>query len=285
MKKYLKFITESKGISNIIKIYSEIIYNNFVDSDNKIIYLDLTDESFPLYNIKLNIIFENRIDFYAKFEPINYTFSNNILRNINLYFFVPIGTDNHIIKSKISHELTHVLEFYNLVKNQRDLPTHVNLQKIITNFNKIDTPLNDFTYFIYLSLNNELNARVSEAYHFLMNFNNKDKNFLEEKIKESESWKKYEELDSFNADYFYNYMIEKISESALIELVKYLNNQMIKNNYNLNFIDSNLPLVDYFKNWENIFKSKCIKNKKKLLSIIDEVIKDQKNMNEKYRYY
>ena len=285
MKKYLNFINEGNGISNIIKTYSDIIYTNFLDYEDKIIFLDLKDILFPLYNIKLTINFEKRLDCYAKFDPINYTFSNNILKNINLYFFVTIGTDDYIIKSKISHELTHVLEFYNLIKNQRDLPTHVNLQKIITNFNKIETPLNDFTYFIYLSLDNELNARVSEAYHFLMKFNSIDKNILLEKIKECESWKKYEELDSFNAEKFYNYMLEKISEPALIVLINHLNEQIIKNNYNLDFIDSNLPLIDYFKKWENIFKNKCIKNKKKLLSIINEVIKDQGNMNEKYRYY
>ena len=282
MYNYSNFINESRGISNIVKLYTDIVYENFIDRDSKVIFIDLTDKDFQLFNIKLNISFDNRIDFYAKFDPINFKFTDNKLLNIELEFLVPVDSEEYIIKSKITHELTHVLEFYNLVKHNRKLPKHVNLKKIITNFNKIETPLNDFTYFIYLSLDNELNASVSEVYHFLMKFNSKDKSFLEERIKESESWKKYEELFNFDAEFFYNYMIEKISKPALDVLITYLNNQLSEINKNLVF---NLSTIEYFKKWEKIFKIKCKKNKLKLLAVIYEVIKDQDNINEYYRYY
>lgn len=293
--KFKEHITEGSGISNINKEYTiffsqyflQLGYGNFTIENND-------DQRLPLYNCLLKI---QKGRTYAKFNP-EYSFldvENNKYKLYNIVFLIQIDNSSEIflLKELITHELTHCIEFYNILKWNNDNkinnevvqinPKHLALKQVYTNIN-VDANhiFHMFKYLIYLTLDNEYNSRVSQLYQFLKSFNTKNKNILEEKLKESLSYKQYLKIDNFNATTFVNEMIDKIGFEGTVKITKELNEQLKLNKFNKltsynfinNYIITQQDLMNHYKKWERMFKYKNKKHLDLLYKIIKEVIND-----------
>ena len=134
--------------------------------------------------------------------------------------------------------------------------------------------LSEFRYLIYLTLDNELNARVSQVYQFLKQSKIKDKEILIKRMKNSSSWKKMEIINKFDPIMYYEALLESIGGDLSLMLINDLNKELINNDFNKSFIKelkSLDELKSYLKSWSKLFKYKMKKHKEKLLRIIDEI--------------
>lgn len=302
IKKFIQYIKEGKGISNINKSYSDyfveyykqIGYGEFILDDND-------DQTLPLNNCLLKIesgktyaLFDPTKSFLKKEDDKYYLY--------NIIFTIKIENDDiETLKELITHELNHCIEYFNVLRWNYDnrindkvieiKPNHLSIKKSYSNIIVEDNnPFSYFKYLIYLSLDNEYNARVSQLYQYLKSFNNKDKTFLISKIEFSKPYEAYTKLENFDSKSFVIDCIKKISLSGIIKITKELNIQLKENNIekliSYSFIDEKIitetDLYNYYNKWMQMFKNKNKKHLNKLYKIVDEVINDNK-LNEDYK--
>jgi hypothetical protein len=290
IKEYILFI-EGKGISDTIKIYTDIIFNEIINNSNKNgdIILDLNvDKNFSLKNHFIDYKLSNNN--YGLFNPTYATFFDNKLYDVII--IIELSNFNSIkLKEIITHELTHVLEYYkiklkeitlNLNITIGKLPKYIAVRKSISSI-KFDNGWNSFKTLIYLALDTEFNSRISQLYQFLIDLKSKDKNYLLNKFLQSETYKCYTYLEEFNPELFLIKLKMQIGENALISEINRLNKELIENNVNkldgYKFIKIvNLDNIEiYLNNWKKLFENKNKKYLKKMHIIINEVISDVKD--------
>jgi hypothetical protein len=299
LKKFSHYINEGRGIPNIIKNYTDIIFdyiqfdiNNNINDD---LIIDLENNDLYLKNLFINYKISDR--YYGLFNPVYTQFENNILTNVEIVLEIDKNDNNsNKIKEIITHELTHVYEYYNISKTNNKLnikvnPKYLAVRKSINNTYYNNNMYNFFKYLIYCSLDTEYNARISQLYQFIKKCNSLDKEAIYNKIMESDTYKTYLLLDDFNSEFFVSELIKKIGLKASIYLINQLNNNFIENNVNklngYNFIkiipENLISFNTYMLKWEKIFKQKNKKHRKKISKIIDEVINDLSNGGDKYK--
>ncbi|MFW6225937.1 MAG: hypothetical protein ACOC3V_03175 [bacterium] len=292
--KYLKTF-EGRGISNIIKEYTDFIFSYFNGEDNKI-QLDLNYMDLPLIDLK--IIFKKSNKYYGYYDPIYSNLENNNLHDIIIYVEIDKNNIiNHKIKGIISHELNHIKEFYEISKRMNKLnikitPTYIKIRNVVNSLNIVE--FKDFFYLIYLSYDTEMNARISQVYHYLYDLNIKDKDILFNKLKEHENWNYLELLNSFDHIQFVNKYINSIGLEGLLKITNELIDKFIDNGLNketklLKFINNVCNINDlysFYGEWSKYFKIKSNKHLKKFKHLINEVIEDlngNRPFNENYR--
>jgi len=299
---------ESKGIPNVNKIFCNQIFDLFKNNSYGIFYINLYQDNIKIKNVKIDF---KKDEWYSTFKPNMFKLNNNIISDVELNFYIPIYDENKI-KEEITHELNHLYEFYNIIIKNRKLPYHITLKNAIIFFknkkeldikNKINNNedvSNDIielnTYeclknIIYLTLDDELNARVSSLYQYLFKFNSLDKKYLTEKLKESDVWKSYEILINDNPKNLYNYFIRNLGVDASLILINELNNDVINisKKYKVDIKDifikelkNETELLNYFTKIYKNFNLKLLKHKSKMLRIIDEIISDGTTISEAY---
>ncbi len=250
-------INEGRGISDINKIETENIFNLFKSKG-------ISDNIYIFDGKRINIIFNSSNTYDSVFGFIN--------NKMFLSFGVPDNPDLNKIKETITHELTHLIEINAIVKKKINFPQYNKIKQALLLFSP-KTPLaRYFKQIVYLTLDNEVNANVSQTYTYLRNFDSKDKNLLLRKLKEYPERLKYEDI--LNVDT--NMLIKHSNEDndALKELI-HLNKLLIdKGSHDFyNFISSNNVEI-LIKNWVPIMKKKVLKMLDKQIRIVDEVIKD-----------
>lgn len=303
MKKINKYklFNEGRGISDIIKIYTEDIFKKIIthyNEDDIILDLDF-DKSFILKNVFIDYKLSDRN--YGLFDPTHTSFVDDILYNVIITIELSIFSSVKL-KEIITHELTHILEYYKIklkeIKLNLDItvgepnykkePRYVAVRKSISAIN-FDNEWNSFKTLIYLSLDTEYNSRIAQLYQFLIDLKSKDIDYLLNQLLKSETYKCYTYLNEFNPELFLIKLRMQIGETALISEINRLNEELIKNNVNeLNgykFIKKvsidNIEI--YLNNWKKLFKNKNEKYLEKIHIIINEVISDVKDtMKEKY---
>ena len=283
---YYEYINENRGISNFIKKLSTIVSGSVFKE-----YEKLSDNDVQSFNIKLDIDFEeisqikqlninikmDRSDYHSKF----YILGDNLLKDLCLEFDLPQRSklDHFYLHELIVHELTHLYEYYNIVINQRIFPLYDRIKKTLIRTIKQDE-FDVFSYFrnlAYLTLDNELNARVAQTYQLLMFKNIKDKDQLFNMLKTTHIWKKYKEIDNFNPKKYTSDLIEFIGIDFTKILINKFNDELKYNSINFEFIkdvDTEGDIIKYFNSWNKRFKYKSKKHLYKLNNVIDEVIKD-----------
>lgn len=272
---YYEYINEGKGISNFIKTLSTQITGHIAKS--------IKDEIFN-FNLNLNIpeISQiNNIQIILKSIEQNYNskfYSNSSKLDLTLEFDLPDNINYYYLHEIVVHELTHLWEYYNIVINGKRFPLYDNIKKALIGTVHQDT-FDIFSYFrnlVYLTLDNELNARVSQTYQSLIVYNIKDKNILWNILKTKKIWKKYLEIQNFEPITFSNDLINLIGFDLTIILISDFNSHLTKNSVDYKFYKKNLinenDVISYFNEWSDIFKKKLKKHYKKLDKIIDEVI-------------
>lgn len=285
---YYEYINENRGISNFIKKLSTIISGRIFKEYEKI-----SDDVVPSFDIKLDIDYEeisqiknlNVVikgiggDYHSKFYPLD-----DDLLNLCLEFDLPIKSklDHFYLHELVIHEMTHLYEYYNIVINQREFPIYNRIKKSLIKTIKQDE-FDVFSYFrnlVYLTLDNELNARIAQTYQLLKYENIHDKDQLFNILKTKHIWKKFKEIDNFNPRKYTSDLVEFIGLDFTKILINNFNNELSKNSINFKFIknvSSEEDIMQYFNNWNKRFKYKLKKHLLKLRRVIDEVINDKNN--------
>jgi hypothetical protein len=283
---YYEYINENRGISNFIKKLSTTLSGRIFKEYEKI-----SDSEIPSFDIiinvdieeisqieKINIIINGiKGNYHSKFYPLD----NNLL-NLCLEFDLPVKSklDQFYLHELVVHEMTHLYEYYNIVINQREFPFYNRIKKSLIRTIKQDE-FDVFSYFrnlVYLTLDNELNARISQTYQLLKYENIHDKEQLFNILKTKHIWKKYKEIDNFNPKKYSSDLIEFIGFDFTKILINNFNKELINNSISFTFIkevNNKEDIIQYFNNWNKRFKYKLKKHLYKLNRVIDEVIKNK----------
>lgn len=170
-------------------------------------------------------------------------------------------------------------------------PTWVDIQLLYKSLNISETsPYYNFIYLLYLSLDTEMNARISQVYEYLLSFNSTDFDYLYTKLKKHKNWNYLELLNNFDYEKFVNTNIELIELNGLLKITndlieKFKNKDLNKRTKLLYFIDNNVTnvteLYNFYNNFSKYFKKKCIKHITHMEYIIKEVIEEH-NGNRPY---
>ena len=272
-------LLESKGIPNILKEIGKSINNDISGNENNFSRLYNFDYENLNTTILVKVINSVRNDIYSK-STFGYYFEKKLAGceiiinfNINKY-------NNLELERVITHELLHIYEIFNRVKNnsKKDLQWFAN--KILYDIeSKYKSKfIQDISYLMYLSFDQEINARVSETYIILMDSKITDNKILLNQLKTLNLWKYSNDLINF--DYkTYNIDYSELF-NFLVEFNTSISNKYNKLNYNLYKIpNSKKDCIDIVKKWIQLFKKKGKYLQRKLIKIIDEVINDV-NMTE-----
>ena len=276
---YYDYLNEGKGISNFIKKLSTTIVGN-IFKDIKVFDIEIDIPELKLIN-KISIEVNNITRDYHSAFFVKKNTDDDILNNLSIKFDLPFieDVDHYYLIEIVTHELTHLYEFYNIVKNNKKLPLYNNIKKSLIQTIKQDN-FDIFSYFrniVYLTLDNELNARVSQTYQLLKFKNIKDKIQLFNILKTTHIWKKYKEIDNFNPKSYTSDLIEILGVNLTCILINDFNNELKNNFINFSFItnvSNENEIIEYFNNWNKRFKYKLKKHILKLNKVIDEVITD-----------
>jgi hypothetical protein len=284
--KFDKFkMFEGRGISDIIKQYSNIIYDYFSDGEDKIL-LDFDYEQLPL--IDLRIIFTKSDINNGTYDLDNSFFDSGKLHQL-LISIKYNNIDKNFILGLINHELNHINEYYNIHNKMNKMnikikPTWIDIQLSYKSLNiSNSSPYYKFIYLLYLSLDTEMNARITQVYEYLLSFNSTNFDYLYTKLKEHQNWKYLEMLNNFDYENFVDENIELIELTGLLKITndlieKFKDKDLNKRTKSLSFIKDSVSdiinLYNFYDNFSKYFKKKCVKHITHMEYIIKEVIEE-----------
>jgi len=272
---YPNIISECNGISNYLKNFPNFLIDKFNKSDKVVI----TDLYFNDIKIKrLLISFTEKQSF---FKSTNYSFDQNkVLYNCNINIKI---SDINTMKESISHELNHLIRFYKInvdkhiiINSKCDKIKKSFNNVLVSNYQKNNIDLSKYISnlgdFMYLSLDDELNARISELYTLLRN-NNKTNN-KEDLLKIFHNGKIYNDL-IFIKDYKLNNIDNNEMFIHFVKDFKFclelLNIFFTKSGYKILTIDN---AIFYINKYIEYSKEKSKKHLKKCFDIINELSDD-----------
>ena len=246
-------INEGRGISELNKEETENIFNIF------------RKEGYQTFEHQiLNRIIE------LTFSEGNYD-SKFYKKSGKYYMLITCPKDYNDIKLKtiITHELNHLIEISKIEDKKYRYPNYDKIKKSLIDFNPESKQLQFFKHIVYKTLDNEINANVSQTYTYLRNFNSSDEDYLKSKLEEYELRREYQDLLNFNISKFKNDI--KINNVNFDEF-----NKILANNGVDDFLDFiyERNVDKYIDNWFKIIKSNIKKLLKKQDNIIKEVIED-----------
>jgi len=251
-------LNEGRGISDINKEETENLFkifkkNGYCTSDYQI----------------LNKIIE------VTFSEGNY--DSKFYKKSGKYFLLitcPKEYDSLKLKTIITHELNHLIEVSKIEDKKYRYPNYNNIKKSLIEFNPTSKQLKFFKHLIYKTIDNEINANVSQTYTYLRSFNSSDVNFLKKQLDEYEIRKEYQNLLKFNISDF-----KEDIKSNNIDFNEF-NKILLSNNVGdfLDFLNQK-DLDKYIDNWFKIITSNIKKLLRKQNNIIKEVIEDIDKFN------
>ena len=246
-------INEGRGISELNKEETKNLFNIF------------QKEGYQTFEHQiLNRIIE------VTFSEGNYD-SKFYKKSGEYYMLITCPKDYSDIKLKtiITHELNHFIEISKIENKKYRYPNYDKIKKSLIEFNPESKQLQFFKHIIYKTLDNEINANVSQTYTYLRNFNSSDEDYLRSKLEEYEMRREYQDLLNFNISKFKNDI--KINNVNFDEF-----NKILANNGVDDFLDFiyERNVDKYIDNWFKIIKSNIKKLLKKQDIIIKEVIED-----------
>ena len=184
--KYLKNINEKLGIPDIVIENTEHIIELFKKKS---------------YSSNNNYIFNNK-KITINFNLLNNYYANFII-DVNKNYIVNLGIPHNYrenkLKQVISHELTHVYELLSITYNTAPnmpikYPKYNSIKKALNVFNPQTRELQVIKQFIYMTLDNEINANVAQTYFYLKNFGNSSKFELLDRLEEYSDRKTYKDI-------------------------------------------------------------------------------------------
>jgi hypothetical protein len=249
-------LNEGRGISEPSKQEIEKIFNLFLKNG----YGKLP------YKLLNKIIL---IEFCKNDNYDSFFYKNNKIHIMT--FSIPENYDTIKLKEIITHEITHFIEIYNIEKKGFNYPNYNKIKLSLSEYNPKSKVMKFFKYLIYKTLDNEINANISQTYTYLKSFNSSDEDFLRNKLEKYEVRKDYTDIININVES----LIIDISDE--IEELKFFNQKLIDNDvfnfYTFLLKIDNVPF--YIRSWMKIIKNNSKKVIKKQDNIIKEVIEDQ----------
>jgi hypothetical protein len=174
----------------------------------------------------------------ASFKDINSYINNSIYHDVELLFEIHLPesilevdsdeVDDFIskngiydkVRSMVSHEVTHLYEYYkrklNNISSWKDRLVGTN--KVLVEKQLISNISSDWKHFlnlVYLSLDYEINARVSQLYYELSDKDIETKYDFMNFIKSAQVWEEKEMVKNFNAKEFIENFSYKSSDEDL----------------------------------------------------------------------
>jgi len=169
------------------------------------------------------------------------------------------------LKSTISHELLHAYQKYKQLQSggKSHYGRETALNALSQNPTLTDIEINwwkSFLHLIYLHLSFEINARVTQLYHEMLNKGVKTKEDFLKELKKSQVWSEMKNLEEFNAkEYIETFKIPKldslnsITENPLLYLSKLQKLKNIKDR-GLDVLDKNQTLKDLINLWDDVLQ-------------------------------
>lgn len=251
-------INEGRGISELNKEETENLFNIF------------KKDGYQTFDYQiLNRIVE------VTFLEGNYD-SKFYKKNGKYYLLITCPKDYNDLKLKtiITHELNHFIEVSKIEDKKYRYTNYNKIKKSLIEFNPYCKQLQFFKHVIYKTLDNEVNAVVSQTYTYLRGFNSFDEDYLKSKLEEYGVRKEYQDLLNFNVSKFKDDIkLNKIDFTEFNEI-------LIKNGVD-NFLDFiyERSIDKYIDNWFKIIKSNIKKLLNKQDNVIKEVIEDIDKLN------
>ena len=175
-------------------------------------------------------------------------------------------------------------------------PTHIDIKSSYKSLNiQEDNIYHYFIYLLYLSLDTEMNARISQVYQYLYEFQISNKDMLLDKLKLHKNWEYLMMLSGFNSIEFVGDCIKKLEFGGLLKITNslidsFIDKELNKNTKLLSFINGNLnsesDIYLFYEKFSEYFKKKATIHLEKFKYLIDEVVEDIKGnrpYNELYR--
>ena len=261
-------INESKGhpdiVSKIINDNYNSIINN-IDSKNKLLLV--INES-NLY-CNLNINFNNGVRYSGNLnfvECISSKFNNCI---INIFF--PKKHDINLIIKSLSHELTHLYELYQVKYIYSTTQWKRSEALYNTSNQNVNSLIKYFRDIFYLSLPQEINARVSSLYLYLSSFDVD----IEKKLKNTIEWDNYRNLKDFDSKILYNDLIVKFHDNK--DILYFIFNEFNKNMKIESNIKNDEDLFRYLNKCEKYFNKVSVNYRKKIFKLISRILEEKSN--------
>jgi hypothetical protein len=277
-------ILESKGTPNLV---SDIINSNSNDIKDCIknkyslsLKINESTDNYKLVaDVKIKFDFGDRYNANMNYkECLDSNFKNCI---INIKY--PKTYELPLIFKSISHELTHLYELYQ-IKDKFDI-TRWKWQDALNSTIRQQKLGSDIIYFrdmLYLSLPQELNARVSSIYIYLSmkSMSNISKDDLIKMLEGTNEWLNYLNLLNFSSNQLTLGLINNFKEN--MNFLYFIFNELNKS-LNIDYrIESIEDIKSYLSKINKMFKNSANKYKNKLMRVVDRVYEE---MNKKLEYF
>jgi hypothetical protein len=235
-----------------------------------------TENLFKLFKIKGYGTFDYQIlNRYIQVQFSIGNYDSKFYKKSGKYYLlitIPKSYDDLKLKTIITHELNHFIEVSKIEDKKFRYPNYNKIKKSLIQFNPESKQLQFFKHLIYKTLDNEINANVSQTYTYLRSFNSSDLNYLKSKLEDYEIRKEYKKLLKFD--------VSKFKEDIKLNKINFdeLNDILISNGVGkfLDFIYQK-ETDKYIDGWFKVIKSNIKKLLKKQENIIKEVLEDIKN--------
>jgi hypothetical protein len=240
-----------------ISVDDSISTNINKEKIKKDVSFDLIIRFYFKNNYNGNILYKHSIDNVFKVCILNLTLDSN---NIDI---------NRCLKS-LSHELTHyheLLQIFNIFNKSVVWNKNLSLNDFDDNYSKLGL-IRYFRDLFYLSLPNEIKARISSIRYYLLSKKNKEYDFLKTNLEETSEWKYIKFLNDFNPNNYINDLYSKLNNDIILEIFNYFNSIM-----NIKYdLKSRNDLLNYFNKIDKYFKNVSDKYKKDLLKLLSKTI-------------
>lgn len=296
-KLIIKMITDfqlfEKYANNTIKYYAILIkkiYDEIKNESNQITYdfgINENDVDFKINNC-LIIIKKSKNDSGLFTPSLANDIDNNTISDCEIK--INYTKEENIIEIA-SHELQHCYEYIKLnnkLKTLNDIPEirktisfKINKSYLNISGDTIKTINKEFDKFLYVvknTFNSEFNARITQLYGCLLNFE-PDEVILNEELLKSKTMMIYNDIKKYANTNIYNRLMTDLGEENLLNITNKFNYFLLENNIDetngyefikkLNKEDLNI----YYNRWTKLFKHKNNSHYKKILNIVSDVIK------------
>lgn len=249
-------VNESRGTPSIVKeIFNDIKsdLDNILESNiSNSIFIDI-DKNLLVNNKQVSLKSNLKIIFNFNENTKQYNGNINFLTCIKSNFkdsiislSIPKYPDKKRVYKSLIHELTHLYELYQI----KDIFYSTSWQKSISlsqfDRTEIKPYIEYFRDIFYISLPHEVRATISSIEIFLISLFTKDKDVLENQLKKTTEWNRYESIRDFNPDELSKSLIDDYGSTNVIRMLNIFNN--------INNIDFKLKkesdVSKYFKGWK-----------------------------------
>lgn len=293
IKEFKLFERYTNKTINYYAILIKKIYNEIKNISNQISYDFGIDEKDVDFKIKNCLIVINKSDKdYGSFTPsfLKDDVDKNTISDCEIR--INYTKEENIIELA-AHELLHCYEYIKLNKiiKKTDLEEVKELRKTMSfKINKaylnvsgdtVKTINNEYEKFIYVvknTFNSEFNARITQLYGYLLNFE-PDENILNNELLNSKTMKIYNDIEEYVNTNIYDRLINDLGEENLLNITNKFNYFLIQNDVNkingYEFIKilNKKELNNYYNKWRKLFKHKNGKHFDKIMNVVSEVIK------------